>query len=106
MTDGLKETLRQIRCASIDYDKREDGVVSFEYGDLWELYQYIKKLEENNKQVEENNISMQQELCRVWNKLDKVKNEIKKHLDAKNYSNKKYEFFGREYLEEILKECE
>ena len=28
---------------------------------------------------------------------------IKKHLEAKTYGNHKYELFGREYLEEILK---
>ncbi len=31
-----------------------------------------------------------------------VKEEIEKHLNAKSYSNHKYELFSREYLEEIL----
>ena len=34
--------------------------------------------------------------------IKKAKEELKKHLNAKSYSNHKYELFSREYLEEIL----
>lgn len=34
--------------------------------------------------------------------VKKVKEELKKHLNAKSYGNNKYELFSREYLEEIL----
>ena len=33
--------------------------------------------------------------------IKKTKEELKKHLNAKGYSNHKYELFGREYLEEL-----
>ena len=34
--------------------------------------------------------------------VKKIEEEIKKHLNARDYSNHKYELFGREYFEEIL----
>ena len=34
--------------------------------------------------------------------IKKAEEELKKHLTARDYSNHKYELFGREYLEEIL----
>lgn len=47
------------------------------------------------------------ELVNENEKSEKARKEaietIKKHLEAKTYGNHKYELFGREYLEEILK---
>lgn len=45
---------------------------------------------------------LQQENKQLKNTINKTKKEIEKHLNAKSYSNHKYELFSREYLEELL----
>lgn len=55
-----------------------------------ELQQY-KSLYENEKDKNDT-------LIRI---IKKAKEELKKRLTARDYSNHKYELFGREYLEEL-----
>lgn len=56
-----------------------------------ELQQY-KSLYENEKDKNDT-------LVRI---VKKIEEKIKKHLNDRDYSNHKYELFGREYLEDIL----
>lgn len=64
-----------------------------------QIYRDSKKVKELEKE--------NQELKKQLEVSEKARKEaietIKKHLEAKTYGNHKYELFGREYLEEILK---
>lgn len=51
------------------------------------------------KSLYENEKDKNDTLVRI---VKKIEEEIKKHLNTRDYSNHKYELFGREYLEEIL----
>ena len=48
------------------------------------------------------NQQLKEELKQKEDIINKAKENLQKHLNAKNYGNHKYELFGREYLEELL----
>ena len=64
---------------------------------LIELYNMpsYEDLKRENQQLKE-------QLDQKEDIINKAKENLQKHLNAKNYGNHKYELFGREYLEELL----
>lgn len=51
------------------------------------------------KSLYENEKDKNDTLVRI---VKKIEEKIKKHLNVRDYSNHKYELFGREYFEELL----
>lgn len=81
----------------------------FYYGLDFKITDFMRSLNQENQQLKENNLAMQEEMARTWAKLqqkedviNKAKVDLEKHLNAKSYSNHKYELFDRKYLEEVL----
>lgn len=77
---------------------------SSECYDTSEMIHYqnrIMLLEERDKykSLYQNEKEKNDTLIRI---IKEVKEELKKHLNAKSYGNHKYELFSREYLVEIL----
>ena len=50
---GEEKILKTIRYCANDYMKQEDGIQCFEWGDLWVLNEYIKKLQQENEDLKE-----------------------------------------------------
>lgn len=75
--------------------KEKEKLDLVEYKDYQQLEQEIQKY----KSLYQNEKDKNDTLKRI---IKKVKEELKKHLNAKSYSNHKYELFSREYLEDIL----
>lgn len=67
--------------------------------------QFVNKIVELEQQLDmlkslyQNEKEKNDTLIRI---IKEVKEELKKHLNAKSYGNHKYELFSREYLVEIL----
>ena len=65
------------------------------------LFDAIMKMADERdkyKSLYENEKDKNDTLIRI---IKEAKEELKKHLNARDYSNHKYELFGREYLEEL-----
>ena len=58
---------------------------------------------DDRKKILNDNLKLQQQLQQKEDIINKAKEELKRHLNAKSYGNHKYELFGREYLEDLLK---
>ena len=50
MNDEIKEILWIIKSCKQDYDKQKDGMHTFDYGELYLLYNYITNLQQENKE--------------------------------------------------------
>ena len=74
--------------------KEKEKLDLVEYKDYQQLEQEIQKY----KSLYQNEKDHTDTLKRI---IKKVKETLEKHLNAKSYSNHKYELFGREYLEEL-----
>ena len=69
----LKELLWVIKSCAIDYDKREEGMHTFEWSELWVINDYIEELRQKVNQLETNRDELKK-----W--LEEEKN---KHYDRK-----------------------
>ena len=71
----------------------------------YKIYALITENEQQEKDIVkykslyENEKDKNDTLVRI---VKKIEEEIKKHLNVRDYSNHKYELFGREYFEELL----
>ena len=74
--------------------KEKDKLDLVEYKEYQELEQELQQY----KSLYENEKDKNDTLIRI---IKKAKEELKKRLTARDYSNHKYELFGREYLEEL-----
>ena len=77
----------------------------------------VENLTKENRQLKERieylerSIELEQEkvpytneyVKKLEHKIQRSVDILKKHLEAKTYDNHKYELFGREYLEDLLK---
>ena len=75
--------------------KEKEKLDLVEYKDYQQLEQEIQKY----KSLYQNEKEHTDALKRI---IKKIKEELKKHLTARDYSYHKYELFGREYFEELL----
>lgn len=83
----LESILNYLETTSLE--PHDDYTSEFTYKEQKMLWNYIKQLKEQLEASE---------------KARKESIELlKKHLEAKSYSNHKYELFSRDYLEELLK---
>ena len=62
----------------------------------------VVTIENELQKVQQKNQQLKEQLDQKEDIINKAKENLQKHLNAKNYGNHKYELFGREYLEELL----
>ena len=68
-----------------------------------EYYNLCEELMVRGINAIQENQQLEQELQQKEDIINKAKENLEKHLNAKSYGNHKYELFGKEYLEEVLK---
>ena len=53
MNEEIKEILLIIKSCKQDYDKQKNGMHTFDYGELYLLYNYITNLQQENERLKE-----------------------------------------------------
>lgn len=67
-----EKILQTIRFCANDYQKQEDGIQCFEWGDLWILNEYIKKLQQENKRLQDEVDDLKWCIKGLRERIDKV----------------------------------
>lgn len=106
----MNEDIKQYKISVPLIDIEELTIIDNYYNEI--VNEYLEKCLKEKEEIIVQRIMMNlkkenQELKSKLESSEKARKEaieiIKKHLEAKTYGNHKYELFGREYLEEILK---
>ena len=82
MNDEIKEILSIIKSCKQDYDKQKDGMHTFDYGELYLLYNYITNLQQENKIKDTNWESLKYYLEKLYYK-DYIEEAISDDIDKK-----------------------
>ena len=89
--EGLIKILREM-------DKKRVEELDKNTKKVFDAIMKIADERDKYKSLYENEKDKNDTLIRI---IKEAKEELKKHLNARDYSNHKYELFGREYLEEL-----
>lgn len=88
MNEEIKEILWIIKSCKQDYDKQKNGMHTFDYGELYLLYDYITNLQQENKRLKETNVYCNRTDCvgrikdsRKYNNIYQEKEDYKSKVD-------------------------
>jgi predicted nuclease with TOPRIM domain len=84
MKDEIKEILWIIKSCKQDYDKQKDGMHTFDYGELYLLYNYITNLQTKNEYLETWNSEIKLQLDNLQQRNNNLKEDFKRHIDRIN----------------------
>ena len=81
MNDEIKEILWVIKSCKQDYDKQKDGMHTFDYGELYLLYNYITNIQERCSYLERSNDRREDTILGLRQELDDVEQQRDKAIN-------------------------